>query len=368
VALATASVPALWAQGAISTQGFGYPGGQLSTRALGTGGALADFDPNSPLNPAALVLGARGSVYMQYDPEFRSVTSAGGNISSTTSRFPVLGVTGRFRNATFGLSFSNLLDRSWTNAYTDTQTVSGRLVESHITAQSTGGISDIRAALSYRITDRLHLGLGVHVFPGQNRTLLGRNFDDSLKIGGFTEASLYNFTGSAVSFGVLAVPLAHLSIGVSARLGGNMTMRNGDSTVVGSATVPSRWSVSGAYEGFAGSALSVRYGSERWSSMKGLGSAGLGIHDTNELDAGVEFGGPKVASIASAVRLGYRSRDLPFSPGADPVAERSLVAGVGVPLAAGRGVIDLSLAHARRTIGTLSETGWILSLGFAIKP
>ena len=369
VLLALTAGRALLAQGSLSIQGFGYPGGQFSTRAFAAGGALADFDANSPVNPAALVLGMRGSVYAQYDPEFRSVTSANGSVSTTTARFPVLSISGKFGDATVGLAFSNLLDRSWTNVYLDTQSVSGRVVPSHITAQSTGGISDIRAAVSYRITDKLHLGLGVHVFPGENRTLLGRDFDDSLKIGSFTEANIYNFTGSAVSFGFLATPLAHLNVAASARFGGVMTMRDGDSTVVGSGSVPGRFSVSLAYEGFSGSSLSVRYASEHWSSMRGLGSPGLGIQNVGELDGGVEFAGPKIASVPSAVRFGFRSRDLPFfAVGTRPVSEQTLTAGAGIPLAAGRGALDIALARAHRSSGDLRETGWILSVGVSIKP
>src|SRR3954462_7822521 len=33
-----------FAQGTLSTQGFGYPPGQLSARVLGTGGGLTEFD------------------------------------------------------------------------------------------------------------------------------------------------------------------------------------------------------------------------------------------------------------------------------------------------------------------------------------
>jgi hypothetical protein len=363
-----AHVPALGAQGALSTQGFGYPGGQLSTRALGVGGALGDFDANSPLNPAALAVGVRGSVYVQYDPEFRTVTFPGGNAGATTARFPVLSVTGHLGNATIGLSFSNLLDRSWTNTYVETQTVAGQSVQSTVTAQSTGGISDARAAISYKVTERLSVGLGLHVFPGQNRTLLGRSFADSLKIGSFTQADIYTFSGSALSFGIVATPVTHLNLAASARVGGDMKMRIGDSTIVGSATVPNRWSVSAAYEGFAGSALSVRYGRERWSSMSGLGSAGLVIRDAAELAEGLELAGPKVSGVPMAVRLGYRARDLPFALGVDKVAEQSFSGGVGIPLASGRGAADFTVARAHRTSGSLAETGWILSIGLSIKP
>ena len=359
---------ALGAQGALSMQGFGYPGGQLSTRALGVGGALADFDANSPINPASLAIGVRGVVYVQYDPEFRSVRAGAGRASSTIARFPVLGVTGRFGNATFGLSFSSLLDRTWTNVYSDTQTVGGRVVESNITAQSSGGISDARAAVSYRLNERLHVGLGLHVFPGQNRTVLGRDFADSLQIGSFTQASAYNFSGSGASLGVIAIPISHLNLAASARFGGTMTMRLADSAVVGSARVPNRWSLAAAYDGYAGSAISLRYVHEQWTGLRGLGSAGLAIADATELAGGVEFAGPKISGLPVALRLGVRSRDLPFAFGTQKVAEQSFAAGVGVPLASGRGAADIAVSRAHRTAGSLTETGWILSFGFAIKP
>ena len=366
--LSVAAVVAAHAQGTLSTQGFGYPGGQFSTRALGAGGALAEFDANTPLNPAALVVGVRGSVYFQYDPEFRSTATANGIARTVTARFPVMGVTGQFGRATLALSFSSLLDRSWTNTYTDSQTVAGRVVASRITAQTTGGISDARVAMSYRVNDNLHFGLGLHVFPGQNRTLLGRDFADSLKIGSFTQASIFNFSGTAISFGVLSTPVPHLNVGLSTRVGGAMKLRMGDSTVIGRASVPNRWSLAAAYDGFSGSALAVRYARENWSSMRGLGSPGLAIRDAAEFAAGVELAGPRLSGIPSAMRLGFRSRDLPFDVGAQKVAERALSAGVGIPFAAGRGAFDLSLVRARRTSGALSETGWIVSAGIAIKP
>ena len=83
------------AQGSLSTQGYGYPTGELSTRALGTGGSLAEFDPASPINPAALgswgaspINSAIRSVWgrtaftAQYDPEFRRVTAGTGSQTS----------------------------------------------------------------------------------------------------------------------------------------------------------------------------------------------------------------------------------------------------------------------------------------------
>ena len=41
-------------QGVVSVQGFGYPPGQLSAGSLGIGGANAESDPASALNPAGI--------------------------------------------------------------------------------------------------------------------------------------------------------------------------------------------------------------------------------------------------------------------------------------------------------------------------
>ena len=39
------------AQSNLSSQGFGFPTGQLSSRAYGAGGSLAEIDPLSPVKP-----------------------------------------------------------------------------------------------------------------------------------------------------------------------------------------------------------------------------------------------------------------------------------------------------------------------------
>jgi hypothetical protein len=360
---------ALRAQGALSTLGFGYPSGQLSTRALGAGGALADFDPNSPLNPAALEMALRSLVYVQYDPEFRGVSAGGGTSASTlTARFPIFGVTGQVLGFTVGLSFSSFLDRTWTNVYADTQRVGGQVVPSTVTALSDGGISDVRGAIAYSFGPRLHVGIGVHVFPGENHTSIGRSFTDTIQFGTFNQADIFNFSGSAVSFGVLASPVSHWTVAASGRLGGVMHMRAGDSTVIGTAHVPDRWSADVAYDGFGGSVFAVRYATEKWSSMRGLGSPELPINDATEFSAGGEIAGPKLSGVPVALRLGYRSRDLPFSLDATRVKEQSATAGLGIPFSNGRGSAEVTVAHARRSDGDNRETGWILSIGIGVRP
>lgn len=364
------AAPALYAQGALSLQGFGYPGGEISTRALGTGGSLADFDANSPINPAALLVGSRATVYLQYDPEFRWVTGTALNTSTVTARFPLFLISGKMGQARFSLSYASFLDRTWTNTYQDTQVVGTLRVPSTVTAVSSGGISDIRAAMSWTFSSRLTVGAAIHVFPGQNHIVFGRAFpSDSTSFGAFAQTSTFNYSGSAVSFGLIATPIDHINLGVSGRYGFSMHVHEGDSTTVGDANVPNRISFSGAYDGITGTILSARYGIEKWSAMRGLGSAGLSVFDATEFSAGLETGGPRIGAIPIAVRLGYRARQLPFGVGAQQVSETEFTGGVGIPLSSGRAALDLSIAHALRSANVgLSETGWIFSLGIAIKP
>lgn len=364
------AAPALYAQGALSLQGFGYPGGEISTRALGTGGSLADFDANSPINPAALLVGSRATVYLQYDPEFRWVTGTGLNTSTVTARFPLFLISGKMGQARFSLSYASFLDRTWTNTYQDTQVVGTLRVPSTVTAVSSGGISDIRAAMSWTFSSRLTVGAAIHVFPGENRIVFGRSFpSDSTSFGAFAQTSTFNYSGSAVSFGLISTPIDHINLGVSGRYGFSMHVHQGDSTTVGDANVPNRISFSGAYDGITGTILSARYGTEKWSAMRGLGSAGLSVFDATEFSAGLETGGPRIGAIPIAVRLGYRARQLPFGVGAQQVSETEFTGGLGIPLSSGRAALDLSIAHALRSANVgLSETGWIFSLGIAIKP
>jgi hypothetical protein len=361
-------VAPLAAQGSLSLQGFGYPGGQLSTRALSTGGALADFDAQSPLNPAALALGQRASVHLQYDPEFRSLSTPNGQARTTTARFPLFAVSGKLGHATFGLAFSSFLDRSWVNTYADTQVLNGERIPSTLTASSKGGINDVRAAVSWSVSPRFHVGLGVHAFPGENRLEIGRAFGDSSLLGKFDTVSTVTYGGSAVSVGFMALPVPHVNVAAALRLGGTMQTRAGDSTVLSEARIPTRWSASVAYDGIPGSAFAVRYASEKWTDMSGLGSKTLPVFDATDLSVGGEVGGPKIGGVGSAIRAGWRSRQLPFGAPQGQVKEASYTFGAGIPLAFGRTMLDLGAVHARRTAGSWSETGWIVSVALSIRP
>ena len=77
------SATAAGAQGNLSTQGFGYPPGQLSTTAMSLGGGPAELDPSSAINPATPSLWGAVILFMQYEPERRTVKP--GSVSCAAS-------------------------------------------------------------------------------------------------------------------------------------------------------------------------------------------------------------------------------------------------------------------------------------------
>ena len=358
---------ALAAQGALSVQGFGYPTGQLSSSALALGGASAELDPASALNPASIGANGRYSVYMQFEPEYRRTTLGGGAASSGTMRFPAFMISGGNSRFTGGLSATTLLDRTWRNVYSDSQMVGGDLVPSTITAASNGAITDARLGGAYWLNTKLQVGLGLHALVGENRLRFGRTFDEGSGIAGVSQLSTISYSGRAVSVGAIWLPSPGFVLGASVRKGGQMEARNDDSPL-SKADAPDRFGVTLAWTAIPNTTFAARFDHVAWSAMDGLGTAQLDTYDANDLGLGVEVVGPRIGGAPSFARLGLRSRTLPFGVAGDKVAERSFSGGIGIPLARGRGSVDLTLQRAARSVGGADEKSWFVSLGLGIRP
>lgn len=365
---ASAALPAaLHAQGSLGAQGYGYPTGQTSAASLAVGGGSAEIDPASMLNPAAIGLASRFAVSMQYEPEFRRTTLGDREASTRTMRFPGFQITGGRGRLTVGLSASTLLDRTWRNEYGDSVLVGGSFVPSTIIAASDGAITDARAAFSYAVSPRLQLGLGLHALVGKNDVEFGRSFPDSTGVGDVAQLSTVNYSGRAVSLGVVFVARDGLLLGGSFRKGGSMEARQSTSEVY-RADTPDRVGLSVVYTGIPNTSFAARFDRVGWSAMRDLGSAQMRAFDANDLGLGVEVVGPRVAGTPTFARLGLRSRGLPFGANGDQVTEKAISGGVGIPLARGRGIIDVSLQRASRSATGADERAWSLSIGLGIKP
>ncbi len=358
---------ALRAQGGLSIQGFGYPTGQLGSASVALGGATAELDPSSAVNPAALSIPSRYSVYMMFEPEYRRTAFGGQADRSTTMRFPSFIVTGGNRRFTVGASATTFLDRTWSNIYSDSQLVGGSLLPSVLAATSDGAITDVRAAASYWLNAKVQVGLGIHGLTGENRLSFGRAFPDSTGVGGVEQLTTINYAGRAVSMGAIFLPTKVLAIGASARLGAGMNARQ-DELPLSDARVPNRIGLTLAYTGIPNTTIAARVERTGWSSMRELGTANMSVFDATDMGLGLEVVGPRMGGAPSYARLGLRDRGLPFGVNGQRVGERSFSGGIAIPVARGRGQFDISLARASRSAAGAKEKALFLSIGLGIRP
>jgi len=357
------------AQGTLSSQGFGYPAGGLSTHAEALGGSIAESDPLSPVNPAALSSWGRPGLYLQYDPEFRTVTAGGTNSSTLTARFPMIaGALNIGPRLTFGVSATTFLDRTWQvsrSGYVFSGPDSTLFGEKFT---SDGAINDIRAAFAFTILPNLSVGVGGHVLTGSNHLTITRELaDTSTAI--FTELSTLSFTGHTVSGGIDFRPFKSLSIGVSGDAGGTITSFRNDTTL-STAKVPKRVGFGGMFGGISGLLLSANAEWHGWSALNGLGDSDAHAVDGWDYGVGAEIRAPSLFGQEIPVRLGYRKRILPFEADEEEVHETDYSFGIGIPVSRGRSRVDFSVTRANRTspLPDITEHGWILSAGFFVRP
>jgi len=369
IMLLAAAIPAA-AQGALSVQGLGFPPGQVSTRAEGSGGSTADFDPLTPINPAAIASVGITSLFLQYAPEFRRVTAGSATASTTTARFPMFGAVMPMGGTwTAGFSASTFLDRSFetrserqepVGAPEDIVTVTERL-------RVLGAINDLRLAMSWAGSPKLRLGAGAHLFTGRNRVTLDELYSDSVRNANSTQSSLVSYTGFAGSVGLSFHPSRVIGFAVSARKGGELRASSGD-TARATANVPDRISAGITYEGITGATLSGRVSRESWSSLEDL-SGSAGAFDGWDFSVGAEASGPRIMQRIVTLRAGARRRTLPFGFNGEEVSETAFMGGFGLPLARNRATLDFAAQRATRSAsGDVDERGIILSFGLRVSP
>lgn len=353
------------AQGTVSAQGLGYPSGQLSTWALGTAGAVAELDPSTPLNPAAIASANATTIFVHYAPESRKVSVGGVSDESQLSRFPLMGaVLPVGRRGYVGVAASSLLDRTWATVRTFPSQVGGQgTVE---TFQSTGGITDVRAAGAWSFSQRFQVGLGAHVLTGDNRLSVSRIDRDKVDAD-FEQRSEVTYTGVAASAGLVWAPSRLISVGMSGQVGGEVRAKLADS-VIATATSPARAGATVRLAAVSGATLSARAEWNGWSSLQGLGRDGFQAMDTWGYGVGADIVGPAVFRTPVSLRLGAQRRDLPFPVLGVQPEETAYSGGLGVPLARGRVLLDFAVQRATRSAVDADETAWTYGVGITVRP
>ena len=371
--IAASSAGSLSAQGNISTQGYGYPPGQLSTRALSLGGSVGEIDPGSTLNPAAIGRLVTRTILFQVEPEYRSVKSPRGNDHTTTARYPIVNIGVPFGDHwVFGVSSSSLLDRTYQTSRTDTINISGDMVPATTEETSQGAMNELRLAATWTNRRWLYIGAGLSGVTGRNVLTTVEQFDDSA-FNAFTSDRVLGYSGSAVTAGVqfLAIPIKTV-FGFDARIGNSLRMRANDTTLA-TGTVPSRFGASVAFTGLEGTVFAFRVAQDQWSKMSPMllnASSGEKAHDSFEIGIGAEVTGPRVMGQTIMLRGGGRSRTLPFEAAGKTVGETVASFGTGANFAGGRMSTDLTILRQWRSadIPGVSERAWTLSLSLTARP
>ena len=370
IALSIAGLPlAARAQAGLSTQGFGFPTGQMSTRTLGAGGSLAEIDPLSPVNPASIALLGSRIIFFQVEPEFRTVTSARGSDATRTVRYPnVFGAIPVGGSVVISLGSSTFLDRTSETVFTQPQILSpgdSVLMTTRFTVN--GAMDDVRLAGAWTPVSWLRVGVGAHAITGHNLVTVEQSFDDTVAFATSRQQRILSFSGAAASAGVQLVS-KYVTAAFSARQGGTLTMSAEDTSLT-HARVPNRFGASLTYTGLANSFFSVRTAHDNWSALGGLGSSTLKGVDGWDTSVGADVSGPRLGSRPLVLRAGFRDRTLPFTAGGNTVTEKSVSAGLGTLFANGRVLSDLAVIRANRSAGlSASENAWTISIGLSVRP
>lgn len=362
--------PTLAAQGTLSTQGFGYHPGQISTRARATGGSLGEFDPTSALNPASLAWWERSGVVLEYAPEFRRMTTGETRETATIARFPLSGAAIAIGGRTIiGLTLSTFLDRTWETAQRGTHQFADDEIPYELAFRSAGAINDIRLAGAWTASNAIRVGIGAHVFSGSNRLNVSTRFSDSLnRVADFAQQSRISYSGAAASAGIDWRPIRSVGVAASGRLGGTLRAVRNDTTLA-RADIPMRVGAGIAYTGLRGAVIAASGEWQDWSKLDGLGSEQLTTFDGWDYGLGAEVRGPRWFNADVPIRMGVRRRTLPFGAAGAEVEETSVSFGWGLTIASGRAVADFGLARASRTAdGGASERATTFSIGLIVRP
>ena len=334
---------------------------------------MSQFDLVTPQNPAALTGLNRAALSVQAEPEYRTLTLNSVKESVNIQRIPLLMVGVRLSaRAVLGITGSTFLDRNYSTTTTGQVLIDGKVVPTNDITDLRGSISDIRAGLGWRISNRLSVGVAGHVYTGSNKLSLLREFTDTLTLGRVLDSSSVDFFGRAVSVGGEFVMPKGFVAAASYRAGGKLEAENSD-TILRRGTVPDRLSAGLMYTGIAGSAFAFNVEQTKWSSMQALGSALLETHDAINLSGGAELATGRVRGTPVLLRAGVGRNTLPFGVNGGTVTEMRFAAGAALAITnPGRdqAVLDFSLQRANRKLsGSAAKEGaWMLGIGLQIRP
>ena len=368
------AVPAIAsAQGTLSTQGFGYPTAGMSTRSLGTGGAITDLDPLSPTNPAAIPSIGGGAAYVQMEPEFRQLDVGAATQNDRIARHPLATIAFPVRSNIMAGADALQLSRPQLR---DERAPRGdlsapRLLPTTNFFKSDGAIADVRAAIAWTPRSWIRLGVGGHQIMGDNRLRSTQLFDDSARFAAIIDTSTITYVGTAVSAGATLFIKNTVGLAASYRKGDSMSVKHADTTL-SKANVPDRMSVSLAYIGIRGTTIAARTSKETWTEMRGLGSPTLPINDTWDYERRRRRARSSIGAARDPGACGCALAHAPVRTATSEITRRPRRSGSApCSLAAASRSTSTGIRAIREPVSSdseLRETAWTLSTGLTIRP
>ena len=363
-------------------RGPGFPGRPYSAAAIGTGGSIGLFDPQSQLSPASLATLRTGTATFTLLADYRSVETPAGSASTRSYRFPNTYITAPIRHGmyAFGVGATTYLDRDFTLAVRDSIVLRDSLRAYTDTTRSRGGLSDLQLAFAIRTIPKMTVALAAHLITGTNRLVARRAFDDT-SYSAVLQSAQTSTTGFGLAIG--ATRAVSNTLTLSALVRKDFTARvNIDSALYGGATtIGADYGLPWTFA--AGAILSVtpflqvatqgvyRTWSAANQSMVNLGAPGA--KNSLDLSLGAELTSRARRATQFPLRVGARYGTLPFLIGDGPTyqpSEFALSIGTGARFAKQHGAVEMSLERVwRNASGSgISEKAWLLYTGLNIRP
>lgn len=384
LALGLLALPAtLAAQASIfGVRGPGFPGRPYSAAAIGTGGSIGLFDPQSQLSPASLATLRTGTATFTLLADYRSVETPAGTATTRGYRFPNTYITAPIRRGqyAFGVGATTYVNRDFTLAVRDSIVLRDSVRAYTDTTRSRGGLSDLQLAFAIRTIPGTTVGLAAHLITGTNRLVARRAFDDT-SYATVLQSAQTSTTGFGLAIGATREVSSKLTL--SALIRKDFTARvNIDSALYGGATtigadygLPWTFAGGGLFSLTPFFQVAAQGVYRTWSaanqSLVSLGAPGA--KNSLELSLGSELTSRARRATQFPLRVGVRYGTLPFLIGDGPAfqpSEFAVSVGTGARFARQRGAIEMSLERVWRNASgsNISEPAWLLYTGLNIRP
>jgi hypothetical protein len=368
-----ASTPAS-AQSLFASRGLGLPLFATDSRVLALGGIgvglpggeLSLVDPSAP---AGLNV---PSVAFSVQSTWADADEGGAASDFSGTRFPFLSLGYPTSIGTVTVAIGSVLDQRWITSSSRQIDLDGAGGLGVVTDrfESDGGISAVRLGLARTLPGGVSVGAQVGRVIGDVSRIFDRSFD-SLNVGtpvpDFTLGGRWSYRGWTAAVGASGMIGSVLMVGGSYTWSSELDALPDENTdgAEGSFGLPGELRVGATAVLSPQLSISGGVHTASWSAADDDLSVG-GARDVFSWGGGVEWSGASVLGKPSAVRLGYRASELPFTleDATDPT-ETAFTGGLGMDLLTGGDVVlarlDLTLERGLRAAGSFEERFWRFS-------